>query len=260
MKVLSINVNNFGGINPKPLPKDYKLSNGGNDWKAWEDAVDNWRDNNRDIIGKNVNAIADLAWDFDVAFFYEVDTNCFSWELLSEKMGEKYLCKLPNGMGETELKKWRQSISCAFIKKGINYEYSKKNILKDKRTVEIKVADTYIIGLHMSYCLDDWEKLIERFKELKTEKFLIVGDLNVFDSGTDRRKKFDELLECGAIDIWTEQGGDNNIFTANTNKRIDYALATDKLFKAGVSEWILNHIRKDVFTDHAAIAVVYGGK
>ena len=74
MKVLSINVNNFGGINPKPLPKDYKLSNGGNDWKAWEDAVDNWRDNNRDIIGKNVNAIADLAWDFDVAFFYEVET------------------------------------------------------------------------------------------------------------------------------------------------------------------------------------------
>lgn len=109
----------------------------------------------------------------------------------------------------------------------------------------------------MSYDIEDWNRLISRFEALQKEKFLIIGDLNVFDEGTDRREKFDELINVGAIDIWLEQGDSNNVPTANTNKRIDYALSTRNLYERGVYEVILNYIRLENFTDHAAIVVTY---
>lgn len=257
MKILSVNVNNFGGTKDKPLLKDYKLPNGENDYKMWNQTVDEWRSNNKICIQKNVDAITNLAQDFDIIFLHEVDTNCFSWTGLLEKMSPQYDWKPANGHDKSEYEKGRKSISCVFIKKGIAFEYEDNNILNKQRNIEIKVGDTHIIGLHMSYDIDDWDSLISKFKALQTEKFLIIGDLNVFDKGTKRREKFDELLNAGAIDIWLEQGDCNDVPTANTNKRIDYALSTRKLYEKGAHEVILNFVRLGNFTDHAAIAVIY---
>lgn len=257
MKILSVNVNNFGGTNDKPLLKDYKLPNGQIDFRIWNQAVDEWRISNKICIQKNVNAIANLAKDFDIIFLHEVDTNCLSWIDLLEKMSTQYEWKLANGMDKSEYQKGRKCISCVFIKKGIEFKYENKNILDKQRNIEIKVGDTHIIGLHMSYDIADWNSLISKFNELKKEKFLIIGDLNVFNEGTDRREKFDELINAGAIDIWLEQGECNDVPTANTNQRIDYALSTRKLYEKGLYEVILNFVRLGNFTDHAAIAVTY---
>jgi len=257
MKILSVNVNNFGGTNDKPLLNDYRLPNGKNDFGTWNQAVDEWRISNKICFQKNVNAITNLAKDFDIIFLHEVDTNCLSWIDLLEKMSSDFTWEPANGIDKSEYKKGRKSISCVFIKKDIGYEYENNNILNKQRNIEIKVGDTHIIGLHMSYDIEDWNRLISRFEALQKEKFLIIGDLNVFDEGTDRREKFDELINVGAIDIWLEQGDSNNVPTANTNKRIDYALSTRNLYERGVYEVILNYIRLENFTDHAAIVVTY---
>lgn len=258
MKILSINVNNFGGTNDKPLVGKYKLPNGEPDFKLWNQAVDDWRIKNKACILKNVAAITGLAKDFDIIFLHEVDTNCFSWENLLKEMSPKYEWKPANGIEKSVYNTGRKSISCVFVKKDINFEYKDENIWSiNHRNVEIKVGDTHIIGLHMSYNLDEWDKLISKFKTLREKKLLIIGDLNVFDEGTERRKRLDEILNEGAIDIWLAQGECNNVPTANTNKRIDYALSTQELYKEGVHEIILNYIRHKKYTDHAAIAVAY---
>lgn len=259
MKILSVNVNNFGGVSAKPLLSGYKLSDGKPDFKKWNSEVDKWRNDNKIYIAENVVAIVSLALDFDVVFLHEVDTNCMSWNLLLGLMSAEFELRPANGVNLTLYKTGRKSISCVFVKKNIIFEYGSNNILGEgnQRNVEIKIGDTHIIGLHMSYDINDWDKIIKRFEGLKDKRVIIIGDLNVFDYGTERREKFDSLLRAGAIDIWLKQGECNDAPTANTNKRIDYALATKEVFDKGVVEIMLNYIRKERITDHAAIAIVY---
>lgn len=257
MKIISLNVNNFGGINDKPLPKDYMLPNGKFNYEAWSKDVDDWRENNQANIKNNVDSIVALLHDFDIAFLHEVDTNCYSWDRLLEKMTCEYKWNPANGIDKNMYNEGKKSISCMFIKNGIEFEYGKNNFLNKQRNVEVKVGDTYIIGVHMSYDINDWEKLLLRYNKLQNEELLIIGDLNVFDKGTERREKFDKLLNVGAVDIWLAQGENDKIETANTQRRIDYALASQKLYKKGVHELILNSVRAKKNTDHAAVAVMY---
>ena len=256
MKILSLNVNNFGGSSSKPLLKDYKY-NGETDWDVWNNAVDDWRYKNKNNILKNVQSIADISKDFDVIFLCEVDTNCESWYKLHELMKDQYTLLLPNGTDLSEYQKGRKSISCLFIKKDIKYEYTNDNFLKFQRNVEIKIGDVHIIGLHMNYAIEDWDKLIKKYRSLKDEKLLIIGDLNVYDPGTEIRNKFDELVNEGAKDIWVKQGENKDTPTYNSEKRIDYALSTSKLYDENAPhELILNYIRRQKISDHAGIVVV----
>lgn len=257
MKILSINVNNFGGVNNKPLLCNYKLYDKRPDFDSWGRAVSAWRVRHNTSILKNVASIEKLMQNFDVIFLHEVDTNCPSWKKLLAETRAAYTWKPANGIDASIYNRGKKSITCVFVRKNIDFEYSDENILQNQRSVSIQVQDVHIIGLHMSYNIEDWNKLILKFESLKKEKCLIIGDLNVFDVGTDRRQKLDELLEEGAIDIWLKQGGENNIPTANTNKRIDYALSTDALYQTGIYQSILDDIRIQKATDHAAIAIEY---
>lgn len=257
MKILHLNVNNFGGSSSKPLLTDYKY-NGETDWDVWNNAVDDWRYKNKNNILKNVQSIADISKDFDVIFLCEVDTNCESWYKLHELMKDQYTLLLPNGTDLSEYQKGRKSISCLFIKKDIKYEYTNDNFLKFQRNVEIKIGDIHIIGLHMNYAIEDWDKLIKKYQSLKDEKLLIIGDLNVYARGTDRREKFDILFneENKAIDLWVAQDEREETPTFGSGDRIDYAIATPKLYEENAPrESILDNIRCRKISDHEGIAV-----
>lgn len=256
MKILSLNVNNFGGSSSKPLLNDYK-HNGKTDWNSWNEAVDDWRYTNRNNILANVQSIADISKVYDVIFLCEVDTNCESWYKLHELMKDQYTLLPPNGIDLSKYQEGRKSISCLFIKKGIKYEYTNDNFLKFQRNVEIKIGDIHIIGLHMNYAIEDWDKLIKKYRSLNDKKLLIIGDLNVYDPGTEIRNKFDELVNEGAKDIWLEQGENNDIPTCNSGRRIDYALSTQKLYNENAPrELILDDIRLQNISDHAGIVVL----
>lgn len=254
MNIISLNVNNFGGIKDKPLLKDYTV-NKKIDWTSWNADVDSWREVNKDRIEENVSKVVCLIKDFDIVFLHEVDTNCSSWTQLHELMKEEYNWEAANDVDKSTYKKGRQSISCLFVRNGLIYDYDEiTNFSNKQRNIEIVVNGVTIIGLHASYDLKYWESLIKRIKTKKN--YLIIGDLNVFNLGTDRRLKFEELLNIGAKDLWLEQGENNKTPTANTNLRIDYALSSPAVFDKGIKEIILNSIRRTQNSDHAAVAVI----
>lgn len=260
MKIISINVNNWGGKIPKPLPEDYKSSDGKINWGEWNIAVDTWRSNNKDEIEKNVKGIVSLIYDFDIAFLHEVDTNCISWNNLHAMLDKDYDWKPANRIDEKEYSYGRKSISCVFIKRNINYSYDgKDNFSISQRNVEIEVDGVNIIGLHANYTLKYWKSLESRISKYLEDKkdFLIIGDFNVSDKSSDLRDIFNRVLSKGANDIWIKQGESASIPTCDTGKRIDYALTPESLLNRGTKQLILNSIRKAGYTDHAAIAVIY---
>lgn len=259
MRIISLNVNNFGGKLAKPLPEEFKITERKYDWTTWGDAVDGWRDENRNIILRNVEIIVDIVSDYDVVFLHEVDTNCDSWNYLKKKMNNEFKFEMPNGI--EEFNTGRKSISCAFIKKCIDYECSCNNSFKDyggnsySRNIELIFdKDVRIVGVHMNYKKDMWDCFKELGQKLSGGNALIIGDLNVYDEETERKNVFNSLIDSdGWVDIWSYQGDDGDIPTCDTGKRIDYVLATKGLSTCGVREIIVNSIRKQGLSDHAAI-------
>lgn len=196
-------------------------------------------------------------------FLHEVDTNCASWKKLNELMEDKYKLEVPNDCDKDYyFKNGFSSISCVFIKNEIEYNYERYNFSGYARNVEIKLLETNLslIGSHAPFeekaTKEWWEKLIDRWEQLKQSDVLLIGDLNVFDSGTERRHYFDKILEQDATDLWLNQGEDNNTSTCNTNKRIDYALSSKSLLEKKPTEQIIDSIRKEKVTDHSAICVI----
>lgn len=253
MKIISLNVNNFGGLHDKPLLKKYQ-SGPLTDWTSWNTAVDSWRLKYANKICDNVAKIVSLIKNYDIIFLHEVDTNCPSWFQLHELMKESYNWEPANGFIKSSYAKGRQSISCVFIKKEFSYKHKTvPNFSKKQRNVELVVGQISILGIHAPYNIDYWNSLINHVRG--KENYLILGDLNVFKPGTDRKAKFDELLQLGLKDLWIEQGEDILTPTANTNCRIDYALSTPSLLLNGIKETIIDSIRQTNNTDHSAISV-----
>ena len=256
MKIISLNVNNFGGKSPKPLLSKFRLPGGEYDFQTWNVEVDDWRISHRDAIERNVRAIAAYLSTYDVVFLHEVDTNCDSWRLLLETTKKSFAFELANGMRESDVRRGRKSISCVLIKKGLKYEMPLNNPWNSHRHIILDVGGVRLIGAHMSYSVSDWKILIGQFKEekKKADDVLIIGDLNVYARDSDRREKFDALQKAGAVDLWLRQGEPDDTPTADTNCRIDYALASESLAERTRME-ILHGVREEGCTDHSAVAV-----
>ncbi|WP_419893146.1 hypothetical protein [Oceanobacillus kimchii] len=132
-----------------------------------------------------------------------------------------------------------------------------QKISKEWRNVEVKVGDRTIIGVHVpkgdkKY----WDSLIELYNNQNEEdQLLIIGDMNVYDKGTTQMEKFIELLSLGAIDAWLEKGNPNDRPTANTKRRIDYAIMSPSLYSKLIDIDIDDTLRNEYVTDHSAIMV-----
>lgn len=256
MKIISLNVNNFGGKSPKPLLSEFRLPGGEYDFQTWNKEVDDWRSSHGDAIKRNVRSIAAYFSAYDVVFLHEVDTNCDSWRLLLDTTEKSFTLELANGIPESDVRRGRKSISCVLIKEGLKYKMPLDNPWNSQRHIILDVGGVRLIGAHMSYSLLDWEILIDQFKEKKkkAEDVLIIGDLNVYARDNVRRVKFDALQEAGAVDLWLRQGEPDDTPTADTNCRIDYALASESLAERTRME-ILHGVREEGCTDHSAAAV-----
>ena len=256
MKIISLNVNNFGGKSPKPLLGKFRLPGGEYDFQSWNAEVDKWRISHQDAIKRNVRAIAAYLSAYDVVFLHEVDTNCDSWRLLLDTTKESFALKLANGIPESDVRRGRKSISCVLIKKGLKYKMPLDNPWDSQRHIILDVCGVRLIGAHMSYSLLDWDILIGQFEieKKKADDVLIIGDLNVYARDNVRREKFDALQKAGAVDLWLRQGEPDDTPTADTNCRIDYALASESLAERTRME-ILHGVREEGCTDHSAVAV-----
>jgi len=253
MRIVSLNVNNFGGLVSKPLIKDYKYR-GATDWDMWKKAVIEWR---RNIEWENnVDSIVNHVRNFDLVVLQEVDTNTEAFEKLIQLLGA-YTVVYPNQTTSNDFAKGSKSITLMFIKKHYNYTIVAHNFsTKKMKNVEVIIGDKHIIGLHITMGdINYWDSLIKHYKGLKEKKVLVIGDMNVHDQGTKHKEKFIKLLNCGALDAWVEEGNSMDRPTANTGRRIDYAIMSPLCYEELSDIAIGDTLRNRAVTDHSAIVV-----
>lgn len=216
MKIMSFNVNNWGGRIEKPQIRNYS-EKGHTDWRAWNTAVDLWRSDNFQTIQSNVRETVKLINSHDIVFLHEVDTNCDSWELLRKELINNYKLELPNGYDNSVLLKGRKSISCAFIKNEIEYAIDSDNFSKELKNIQIQVADIAIVGVHVPIRKEYWKNL----QNVKAD--IILGDFNAGDyERATKMNEYKTLLDMGYCDIC---GG---AITTVYNTPIDHILISTK--------------------------------
>lgn len=243
LKILSLNINNFSGVNCK---KDKKYK-----------SVFAWRESSKDNFGKNSDKILEYIQQNeispDVVVFHEVELDTTTYSKFKEKFKELNYTLVPHPSPKYS----NSSITVIFVKNYIKYDSVSNPHDRNLRASIIKVDDCIIYGVHCPSSFDAgfWEQLIGFYKEKKEEKILIIGDLNVYDPGTEQKEKFSKLLGEGAKDVWVEKGYPHEKSTYNTGKRIDYAIASPLLLDKISSIKIDDRLRLIDVTDHSAIIV-----
>lgn len=128
------------------------------------------------------------------------------------------------------------------------HDYANKSII-------LKHGELTVLGVHMPYDIAFWESLESCYGTYREHALLIVGDLNVYDKGTDRKQKLEQLLKLGIIDVWTESGNDPCTATCSTGRRIDYALMTNKAYTQFQGIQLDDSYLNNKLSDHTALIV-----
>lgn len=254
MKIVSLNINSFGGdgesfeeMKKNLARKDY----GGNLTKECKkDALSRWdcAISGRSIYKSILKEIEKV--DADIVLFQEYYMNSDVAKQFQEEMGcedkdGKYVLKCNNIANKQPLS------TVAFCRNNNTYEEVKPQFDFEGRVFVFKYEDFYIIDAHMPLNPKDdkrysennkkraeeveklWEKIREYLKDKKDEKVIFIGDLNVYQRGTHQYESFVPLFKSDVDmrDLWLEQGGKDNAITCKKGTRLDYALVTPGLYE-----------------------------
>lgn len=128
------------------------------------------------------------------------------------------------------------------------HDYANKSVI-------LKHGELYVVGIHMPYDISFWDTLIAYYRQHRKEEIVMIGDFNVFDCGTKRKEKLDQLMQLGAIDAWTQSEKDPLKPTCNTGKRIDYAFMSLPAYRSFHEIQLQDSFRNNGISDHAALIV-----
>lgn len=240
MKILSLNINNFGGFECK---EEYKNNNKYEEWSKLDKTNEATEIFAYIQIEKPVIAVLhefELNTKFAKAFIQSM--NLIGYEIVPI---EKHNYKKP-------------SITIMFVRKELLYsKLDNPHKEKSLRASVIKTGDFIVYGIHISPVCDSdfWEEIIDFYKKHKVEKLVIIGDYNVYDIGTDQKRKFLELLSLNAKDAWLEKGYSNSTMTHIKGRRLDYAIMTPSLFECLIDIRIDPLLLNNKSTDHAALII-----
>ncbi|WAA08958.1 hypothetical protein [Fervidibacillus albus] len=243
MRILSLNINNFGGLKNK---EQYKRTG----------QLQKWNNLNKTNVATAIfTYIQQEIPDIVILHEFEMNTGLSNQFI-------KSLNDIGYGIIPYDENKFKNpSITIMFVRKEWLYEKldnpHKSKTGKILRASVIKVADCIIYGVHvpLKNGMVFWDELIDFYKIHREEKIVIIGDLNVYDLGTKQKQKYLELLKSNAIDAWREKGNPNSTKTHIAGRRLDYAIMSPTLYK------YLNSIRIDPYlmnygkTDHAALII-----
>ncbi|MBU3200299.1 hypothetical protein LL037_18640 [Clostridium estertheticum] len=243
MKILSLNINNFGGLECK---EQYKKENKLREWTLL------------DKTSVSTEIFAYIQQEKPVVTIlheFELNTNTGNEFIkFMELIGYEII-----PYEETTLK--NPSITIMFVRKELLYNKldNPHNFKSGKslRASVIKVADCIIYGVHIppTYDSNFWGELIDFYKKHQGQKLVIVGGYNVYDLGTEQKREYLKLLELNAKDAWLEKGYSNSTKTHIKGRRLDYTIMSPSLYEC------LNNIRIDSYlmnngkTDHAALII-----
>lgn len=262
MKIVSLNINSFGGDVDTFEGMKQELANryyDGNVRKAYKEALSSWNDaiNSRSIYKSILKEIEEV--DADIVLFQEYYINSdvakqFQKEMGCEDKDGKYVLTCNHITNKQPL------FTVAFCRNNNTYEEVKPQFDFEGRVFVFKYEDFYIIDAHMPLNPKDddenysennykkkkraeeveklWEKIREYLKDKKDEKVMFIGDLNVYQRGTHQYESFVPLFKSDVDmrDLWLEQGGKDNAITYKNKKketktRLDYALVTPGLLE-----------------------------
>lgn len=243
MEVLSVNFNKFGGVRSNGKGEIY-------------DSV---------IAVQAKNMITDFLEieENNVVFINEINNaedNFKSFEKLFDE--KKYIIHKPSNFESFNDSSHPYGCTVAVTKKNSVWEKSPSIDLIDRKSGELSYAnksvvlkngDIILVGVHIPYDIDYWNEIITYFKANLEKRLYIVGDFNVYDEGSNRKLKFDELKKKGAIDVWLNRGGDNGHITCTTGRRLDYLLSSGIGYSSIRKMSYLDSVRGSGFTDHSAV-------
>ncbi len=219
IKIISFNVNDFGGAFASR--ESYKKQYGTKSYlREWDNI------NKSYIVGGITTYIA--IHNPEIFLIHEFDVNSSEGKQFQANMEKlRYdILYTPNSMK-------RPSITAMFVKKSItNYKIILNSHKKFLRAMIIELDDLVIYGVHCPYDISFWDELINQFKSFvkSGNQVLLMGDLNVFDKGTTRMQKFEELLNFSS-DLWLNCGKNHQTPTCSSGRRIDYAISSHNAIK-----------------------------
>ncbi|MFC6292264.1 hypothetical protein BHU61_00405 [Macrococcus epidermidis] len=237
--ILSLNVNKFGGN---------KGNAEGHDWS--HDYIDSIIEfiNEQHITSNDCIILQEVNMKLEpfTYFIKQLPTNLIVHPPSNIKIKKPLGCTIAI---TTKYSPWTQKDS---IDDGINF-YNKTIHLQNVET------NLSVMGVHMPSADTSndelgkklWDNLIE-FSETNN-KFLIIGDFNVYKEGDENYEVFNKLSKNYELDAWIQSGNDKSTRTFVGNTRIDYAL-TNVSFK---TIDITNHLIDNDISDHEAIMINY---
>lgn len=234
MKVLSLNVNDFGGM------ECLQAYSGQHRWAAWR------------AIDKTPAADAVLAYIQgqapDVAVLQEVELNTAAVNRFIRQMEDLGYGSVPLVPHSYK----HPSVTLLFSK--LPYKPLPNPHQRGLRAGVIRVADCIVYGVHVPWGdMAFWDELTEFYQAHRDERLLMVGDFNVYKEGTAAKEKYRALLSLGARDAWTEKGYPHETPTFHKGTRIDYAILSPL-----IKDWDIQTdpaLMNENQTDHAALIV-----
>lgn len=245
MKILSVNINDFGGLENHLM--EYKRTNYyGKEviyWEKWS-MIDKSRQEEKFCL-----YIDEKTPDIIILQEFQPNNSKESYDFINWMNGKGY--KLIG-----EVPDFNISMTVIFISEEISYESIQSPHKRSARSSSIKIGKYIIYGTHVpvEYDKNYWEKLILFYNNWKEEKIILIGDFNTYAEGTDSKKKFNELINRGAVDVWLEKGNPN---TTPTEKkyggRLDYVIVSPEMYKCVCMMNIDSKTMDENMSDHASL-------
>lgn len=201
----------------------------------------------------------------DILFFAEFDKYSTAGKYIIESLEEKgYSPIYPDNRTNMSSKVF--SYVVAFSKHKYPSEKSPEGCLAYKWN-EIIINEYRIIGVHIPSSIHEperannyWDALHKHYLDHKEDKIIYIGDMNVYDEGTEGKKQFNKLMKV-AQDGWNETHHSNTLtdsFTISLDngdyKRVDYVVLSNNISKVFVVE-NFQDFYKEYLSDHSLIAV-----
>lgn len=239
MKILSLNVNDFGGA--VEHREEYKKLYGTKEYiKRWDKL-----DKTSSIAGilsfitGEAPAIVILQ-EFDLnsreakGFIKSLDS--FGYEIIHEQPST------------------RPSMTVIFIKKEAPIKHLSNPHDRSLRACVIEINNYIIYGTHIPPCYDDnfWNELFGFYNKYEDKKIALIGDFNTVN--IKNRKRCLKLVCNGAIDAWIQKGNSNETPTIIDGGRLDCVFMTTSMY-GDLNNIQINPSPINNMTDHAALIV-----
>lgn len=219
MRIISLNINNFGGNNKKTK------FNYNNIQYKWEQFLSENKCENQ------YKKIFEIVKDFDVIVFQEYDYNSIQGKKLETCL--KNIGYTPNWMSNFNNLK-HPSITIIFAKEENN---DKQSIIHygsqyHSKSILFETNNLIVLGTHRPYNCTFWDELIKFYdKQLKRDKqVVLIGDMNLNIKILESKILYENLLEKGAIDKGKIEDKPTH-YEYDKPRRVDYAFVSENLSK-----------------------------